>query len=101
MAFSTSRQVWLCPNCYEEDKEYNGWKNYVTWNVMLWINNDYTLYKAACEFMKNYKGCTPYAHFISAMGLEDERTLDNIEWLGSRLCYRELNEAMWELKGDN
>ena len=24
--------------------EYNGWTNYATWNVNLWIDNDYTYY---------------------------------------------------------
>ena len=23
---------------------YNGWKNYETWNVALWLQNDYPLY---------------------------------------------------------
>lgn len=25
---------------------YQGWKNYETWNVALWINNDQSLYNA-------------------------------------------------------
>ena len=25
-------------------KGYNGWKNYNQWNVVLWINNDESLY---------------------------------------------------------
>ena len=30
---------------YNEDKNsYNGWKNYETWNVALWLGNDYPLY---------------------------------------------------------
>jgi len=37
--------------------EYNGWKNWATWNVALWLGNDYPLYKA----MQGYKGyVTPY-----------------------------------------
>ena len=27
------------------EKTYNGWTNYETWNVALWIDNDYGLYR--------------------------------------------------------
>ena len=84
-----------------KDKEYNGWKNRQTWNVMLWLGNDEFLYGLAVKFMQTYKGKCPYAHFIRSIGYENERTPDNIKWLSARLDYKELNEAMVELKRDN
>jgi hypothetical protein len=29
--------------------EYNGWKNYETWNVALWLGNDQGTYSLHCE----------------------------------------------------
>ena len=33
---------------------YNGWKNWATWNVALWLGNDEGLYKIARRFV-HYK----------------------------------------------
>ena len=84
----------------EKTEGYNGWKNRQTWNVYLWIGNDEPLYRAAVEFLQRYKGKAPYAAFIRSMGMQEERTPDNIAWMGSRLCYSELNDAMRELAND-
>jgi len=35
---------------------YNGWTNYETWNVALWLGNDYGLYQAVREFVKAHRG---------------------------------------------
>ena len=32
-----------------EDQTYNGWKNYPTWNVHLWLTNDQGLYEYTNE----------------------------------------------------
>ena len=29
------------------DGSYNGWRNYETWNVILWIGSDYPVYRAS------------------------------------------------------
>lgn len=77
--------------------KYEGWKNYQTWNVSLYINNEYNLYQSAVEFMRLYTGRKPYASFIRYMGMEEERTCDRIKFLSSSLCYQELNEMMRDL----
>ena len=35
-------------------EDYNGWKNWATWNVALWLANDEGLYKMARRFV-HYK----------------------------------------------
>ena len=81
-----------------EEKNYNGWKNRQTWNVALWIENDECLYRSAVDFMKSYKGVKPYASFIKNMGLQYDKTPDNIKYISTRICYKELNNMMNEFK---
>ena len=40
---------------------YNGWTNYETWNVALWLDNDYESYNIArfCKSFKQYRACVP------------------------------------------
>ena len=80
-----------------EDREYSGWKNYASWNVMLWIDNDYSTYQAAVSFMQDYKGKRPYIDFCRDSGLDTQKTPDRINWISAKLDYEALNSAMWEL----
>lgn len=34
-------------------EKYNGWANYPTWNVSLWLANDEGLYSTAQEYVRN------------------------------------------------
>ena len=35
------------------DTTYNGWTNYETWNVALWLGNDETMYNFARMFAEH------------------------------------------------
>lgn len=75
---------------------YNGWSNRSTWNVALWILSDEPLHRCAVEFARRTKNPT-YVRFIKSLGLEHDRTPDNIKWISTRLNYQELNRMMIEL----
>lgn len=77
---------------------YEGWANYETWNVSLWINNTYDIYKGAVEFMEtNPDGENPYKAFVTSCGLASQKTADGVLYMDKGLNYRELDAMMKEL----
>jgi hypothetical protein len=73
--------------------DYNGWENYQTWNVALWIGNDEGLYQLAKECRGNYEA------FSNTMRdeLNSTETPDGIAWNDSGLNIAELDSMMAEL----
>ena len=68
---------------------YNGYKNYETWNVVLWISNDEGLYDLA-------RSCSDYAEFVDSMReLGSTETMDNVAWNDSGIDLDELKK-FWD-----
>lgn len=76
------------------DGTYNGYANYQTWNVCLWISNEEYLYDLA-------KQCDSYDHFkilIREIFENDDirfETKDGVAWSDSNVNLAEMAEY-WE-----
>lgn len=79
---------------------YNGWTNYETWNVALWIGNDEGLYSLAKDFRN--RGYTAFAEFMRELADDTSdatlrETPDGVSWTDSGLDIAELDELLAEL----
>ena len=74
------------------DTEYNGWTNYETWNVALWIGNDEGLYRLA-------KGCESWDELQEILidDLGATQTPDGVLYNDPALNGVELDEMIQEL----
>ena len=72
---------------------YNGWANYETWNVALWLQNEFPMYEMARMF--RHHGYKSLSHMLEeSFGT---KTPDGVAWTDSGLDYDELNEMLSEL----
>jgi hypothetical protein len=75
--------------------DYQGWANRATWNIALWVNNDFQLYSQAMEFINDYKGKKPYQDFVKVYNLDT--TPDHISFTDNSLDITELDAMMEDL----
>lgn len=74
------------------DTSYNGWKNRETWNVALYIQNDYQLYQIALK-------CDDYSDFLfSTHKIRGAYTPDGVLWHSSKISWPEINSMLRELR---
>ena len=75
------------------DTTHLGWKNFATWNVALWLFNEYPLYCVA----KGHKGyATPYLSLRESLHktFGNIKTTDGISLWSSELDIEALDEAI-------
>ena len=77
----------------DTDTTYNGYTNYETWNVALWIGNDEGLYEWAKSYRNN--GYTQFAELLRELGQTE--TPDGVAWNDSGLDIDELDAMLEEL----
>jgi len=70
---------------------YNGWRNYETWNVALWLHSDESLYNLVKK-CKNYKEAVLKLNYFGYT-----RTDDGVSFRSTKLDRTELNKFIKEL----
>lgn len=85
------------------DNTYNGWANYETWNVALWIMNQYSLYSLAYCWVQDRRdsGYDSLSYDVFRFTLASEsgsnKTPDGVRWDDERIHIGELTAMLEEL----
>jgi hypothetical protein len=75
------------------DKTYNGWKNFQTWNIILWLDND----EGLNSLVHDYGHKKSYEDFAYDFLLEHSTTTpDGVRWLDRDLDWDALDKYMEE-----
>ena len=74
------------------DETFNGWTNYQTWNVALWLGNDEGLYEMAKGWAEH--GYKSLSHQLIELM---PATPDGVKWDDAAINICEINEMMDEL----
>jgi len=72
-----------------DERGYNGWANYETWNVALWIDNDQGLHEIAQELGS-------YSKLVELLTeeLDNHYTPDGVPWKDSGINVAEVDEMI-------
>ena len=80
----------------QKDTTYNGWKNRETWNVALWLGNDYPIYCTARGYSKY---APPYLSLRQDLreSFDFNSTKDGVSLWSRKLDIKALDECIKEM----
>ena len=74
------------------DQTYQGWTNYETWNVVLWIQNDEELYNLVNEFeIACYEDLLDVLYECGS-----KETPDGVKWTDPKINRAEINGDVFD-----
>ena len=74
------------------DTSYNGWENYETWNVALWINNDIGYHHLVSE-AGDYE---TFVDCLEAVSFNDLSTPDGVSFRDPKVNVIQLNSDVFD-----
>ena len=79
-------------------KEYNGWTNWETWNVLIWLDNDENLYKIKQSFVRRNEHKQNFEILVKSFLIDmfPSGTQDMTAEEMSAVNYQEIAEAWQE-----
>lgn len=83
-----------------KDTAYNGWANYQTWNVMLWMDNEESAYREYRAKVQRYADKKRYFGGVAAkavaMDCYGHQTPDGVKLTSTRIRWSAIASAMKE-----
>ena len=84
----------------KKDTTYNGWPNYQTWNVMLWMDSEESAYREYRAKVQRYADRKRHFGGVAAksvvMNCFGSETPDGVKLTSSRIRWSKIAEAMRE-----
>ena len=80
----------------QTNMEYNGWKNYETWNVVLWMSSDYPTYQASIGYKTYPQPFLSFRDDLSKGMLKCTTTGDGVSLWDRKLDIESIDEFMRE-----
>ena len=84
-----------------ERSDYNGYANYETWNVALWIQNEEPIYRVAMAYVeqaRRFGQAIRYDNLIPALEYRfGQMTKDGTRWMDGRIDTEELDEMLADM----